>query len=117
MKTIGAFLNSEGGDLLIGVNDDGEITGVDAEIEKFFKNGDKYLLNFKSKLKTNVGEEFYPLIDYKLIEVNGRQVLRVNCGIASSPCFLDDAEFYVRSGPATDRLDGKKQHEYIKQKF
>ncbi len=117
LKTIGAFLNSEGGDLLIGVNDDGDVIGVDDEISKFYKNDDKYLLNFKNHIKSKVGEGFYPLIDYKLIEVDGKKVLRVNCGMANAPCFLEDTEFYVRSGPATDMLEGKKQHEYIQERF
>ncbi len=117
MKTIGAFLNSGGGDLLIGINDNGEVTGVEEEITKFYKNGDKFLLNFKNHIKSKVGEAFYPLIDYKLVQVDGKNVMRVSCGMANTPCFLEDTEFYVRSGPSTDMLVGKKQHEYIKERF
>ena len=117
LKTICAFMNSEGGDLLIGIRDDGKIVGIDEEVKKFYKNEDKYLLNFKNHLKSKVGEGFYPLIDYKLIEVEGKHVLRVNCGMATTPSFIDEKEFYVRSGPSTDMLEGKKQHEYIKEKF
>lgn len=117
LKTIGAFLNSEGGDLFVGVNDEGEILGIDEEVNKFYKNNDKYLLNFKNHLKSKIGEGFYPLIDYKVVEVDGKNVLRVTCGMANTPCFLEDTEFYVRSGPSTDMLEGKKQHEYIKERF
>lgn len=117
LKTIGAFLNSEGGDLLVGVNDDGEVLGIDEEVNKFYKNNDKYLLNFKNHLKSKIGEGFYPLIDYKIVEVDGKHVLRVSSGVANTPCFLEDTEFYVRSGPSTDMLEGKKQHEYIKERF
>lgn len=117
LKTIGAFLNSEGGELLIGVNDDGEVLGVDEEVNKFYKNTDKYLLNFKNHLKSKIGAGFYPLIDYKMVEVDGKNVMRVSCGIANTPCFLDETEFYVRSGPSTDMLEGKKQHEFILERF
>ncbi|WP_347275278.1 RNA-binding domain-containing protein [Candidatus Kuenenia sp.] len=117
LKTIGAFLNSAGGELLIGVNDDGKVLGIDEEIAKFYKNDDKFMLNFKNHIKSKIGEGFYPLIDYKLIEVDGKKVLRVNCGMANKPCFLEDTEFYVRSGPSTDMLEGKKQHEYIQERF
>lgn len=117
LKTIGAFLNSEGGNLLVGVNDAGEVTGIDEEINKYYKNEDKYLLNFKNHLKSKIGEGFYPLIDYQLVKVDKKIVLRVICGIANTPCFLEEKEFYVRSGPSTDMLEGKKQHEYIKQRF
>ncbi len=103
--------------MLIGVNDDGEVIGVDDEIRKFYKNDDKYLLNFKNHIKSKEGEGFYPLIDYKLIEVDGKKVLRVDCGMANTPCFLEDTEFYVRSGPSADMLEWKKQHEYIQERF
>ena len=117
LKSLGAFLNSEGGELLIGVKDDGTVLGVDDEIAKFYKNEDKYLLNFKNHIKSKIGEGFYPLIDYKLVEVDGLKVLRVGCGLAKTPCFIEDTEFYVRSGPATDILEGKRQHEYIQGRF
>ncbi len=117
LKTIGAFLNTEGGDLLIGVNDDGEVLGIDDEINKFYKNEDKYLLNFKNHLKSKIGEGFYPLIDYQVVQVDGKSVLHVSCTLANTPCFLEEKEFYVRSGPSTDLLQGKKQHEYIQERF
>lgn len=117
LKTIVAFLNSEGGDLLIGVDDSGVIKGVNEEVNKYYKNDDKYLLNFKNHIKTKIGEGFYPLIDYSLIAINGTPVLHVSCSASTTPCFLEDNEFYVRSGPSTDALEGKSQHEYIKGRF
>lgn len=117
LKTIAAFLNSEGGDLLIGVDDGGNITGVNTELEKFYKNEDKYVLGFKNKLKKYIGEAFYPLLDYKLVTIDNRLVLYVNCNPSTDPCFIDEKDFYVRSGPSTDKLDGKKQHDYIKARF
>ena len=117
LKTVAAFLNSQGGDLLIGVDDEGAITGVDEEIEKFYKNDDKYLLNFKSHIKSKIGEAFYPLIDYALVDIEGNKVFKVSCKAGTDPCFLGGNEFFVRSGPATDELKGKIQADYIKQHF
>jgi len=62
LKTVVAFLNTEGGILLIGVNDDGEVTGLEEEIEKLFKNNDKFLNNFKDHIKRRIGVEFFPYI-------------------------------------------------------
>ena len=118
LKTVVAFLNSDGGDLLIGVSDDEKITGVEGEIEKFHNNvADKFLLHFKNALKRSVGEQFYPFIKYRIIEVEGKKVLAVKCKASECPCFLDDKAFYVRTNPATDLLEGGKQYEYIKHRF
>jgi len=117
LKTIVAFLNTEGGTLLIGVSDDGQICGVDGEIEKFHKNTDKFLLHFKNLLKSKIGEQFYPFIDNRLVKVNDVNVLLVECKPSQTPCFLDSKDFYVRTNPATDKLDGPKLVEYVKHRF
>ena len=117
LKTVVAFLNTEGGVLLIGVSDYGEITGVDTEIEKFYKNTDKFLLHWKTLVKLRVGEENYPFIEYKLVHVNDKAVLWVECQEAPSPCYLDQSDFYVRTNPATDKLEGPKLVEYVKNHF
>lgn len=117
LKTVVAFLNTEGGVLLIGVNDDGDITGIDGEIDKFHKKLDKFLLHFKNLIKVRVGEEFYPFIEYKPIRVDGKYILKVECKESQSPCYLDNADFYVRTNPATDKLEGPKLVEYVKNHF
>jgi len=117
-KTIVAFLNTEGGVLLVGVADDGNIPGIDIEIDKFHKgNTDKFLLHFKNSLKTRIGEEFYPYIEYKLVPVAENRVLVVKCKESKSPCYLDNSEFYVRTNPATDKLEGPKLVQYVKNHF
>ena len=118
LKTIVAFLNTEGGTLLLGVADNGELTGIDIEIDKFHKsNTDKFLLSMLYIIKTRIGEEFYPYIDYKLVAISDKNVLFVKCKESESPCYLDDAVFYVRTNPATDKLEGPKLVQYVKNHF
>ncbi len=117
LKTIAAFLNSDGGCLLIGVMDSGEVPGINTEVEKLYKNHDKFLLHFKNLLQSQVGEEFYPFIQYGLVDVNGYTVLKLDCIPAKSPCYLGGKDFYVRTNPATDRLQGPKLVEYVKNHF
>lgn len=117
LKTIVAFLNTEGGVLLIGVSDDGKINGVEAEIEKFHKNIDKFLLHFKNLLKSKIGEAFYPFIDNRLVKLDNIHVLLVECKASQSPCYLEGKEFFVRTNPATDKLEGPKLVEYVQHHF
>jgi hypothetical protein len=114
LKNIVGFLNADGGTLLIGVADNGEIKGVEGD---FFSTPDQYYQNFRNALNSKIGSEFYSLIDYELFNIDGHQVLRVDCKASSEPCFYDQKEFFVRTNPATDKLEGKKQIDYIKERF
>ncbi|MCP3927498.1 MAG: hypothetical protein GY705_00150 [Bacteroidetes bacterium] len=114
LKNIVGFLNADGGVLLVGVADEGTITGIE---DDYFQSNDKYLLNFKNLLTAKIGSEFYPLIDFNIYKVFGKRVLKIDCKASDDPCFYDDIEFYVRTNPATDRLEGKKQMEYIRKRF
>jgi hypothetical protein len=117
IKTIAAFLNSDGGTLLVGVHDSGEITGNEVEIEKFFKSTDKFLLHVKNRIKTRIGEQFYPFINQHLVSVEGKLVLMVECDPSPDEVFVDEKDFYVRTNPATDKLEGRKLSDYIKHRF
>ncbi len=118
LKTVVAFLNSDGGVLLIGVDDGGKINGIDVELNKFHKSVvDKFLLHFKNTLRSRIGEAFYPCVNYRIVEADARKVLFVECKRSDRPCFLDETTFYVRTNPATDKLEGVRQWEYIKTRF
>lgn len=118
IKTVAAFMNSDGGDLLVGVSDDGEITGLRLEIEKLHRGSqDKFLLNFKNRIKSRIGEQVYPIVDYELVPVQGELILHVNCLPSDSEVFVDDEDFFVRTNPATDKLTGPKLSEYLRQRF
>ena len=118
LKTIAAFLNTLGGHLLVGVADDGTIPGVEEEMEKFFKNSsDGLLKHLKNLIKERIGEPSYPFIESRLVRVGRTTVLRVDCSQSKSPCFVDDTDFYVRTNPATDKLQGRKMHEYLLNHF
>ena len=117
LKTIVAFLNTDGGTLLIGVNDDGDVPGISAEVEKLFRNNDKFLLHFKNLLTQKIGEQYYPFINQKLVSLMGNTVLMVECKSCSEPCYLDQKDFYVRTNPATDKLDGPKLVQYVQNHF
>lgn len=118
LKTIVAFLNTDGGILLVGVSDNGETSGLSRDIDKFHnKSLDRFLLHFKNLIKSRIGEQFYPYIDYRVVDVDGSQVLHVNCKPGEVPCYLDEKDFYVRANPATDKLEGPKLVDYVKAHF
>jgi len=118
IKTIAAFLNSDGGNLLIGVRDDGAVTGINVEIDKLHKSSsDKFLLRFKDKLKNRIGEQQYPYINQRIVDINGLFIFLVECAPSPTAAFVDDKEFYVRTNPATDQLTGQKLATYLMSRF
>lgn len=107
LKTVVAFLNSQGGTLLVGVADDGTIIGAD--LAAFDESRDKLLLHFNSLVTSQIGSEFLPFVSYALVECDGKPVLRVVCKRSDSPVFLkegQDMTFFVRSGPSSIDLHG-----------
>ena len=117
LKTIVAFLNSQGGTLLIGVSDSGIIRGLETD---HFQSNDALSLHFTNLLKEHIGNEFMPFINFELFPVEDKLLLKVQCNKSKKPVFLKihkDEEFYIRNGPASVRLSAREAVEYINHNF
>lgn len=118
LKTISAFLNSNGGILLIGVRDDGSIEGVESDK---FANMDKFLLHLWTLVRSCFGTDVSPNIQANLEETAGKTVCVVKCSRSSRPVFLKqpgfEEEFYVRVGPGTVALAVSEALKYIGDHF
>ena len=118
LKTIAAFLNSkEGGTLFVGVNDEGDIVGLDADQ---FPNEDKLLLHLDNLIKKSLGQPVYVCLNIECDEINGGRILAVECKPSDKPVFLksgDSEEFYIRAGASSPALPPSHAHEYIQQRF
>ncbi|MAG07701.1 hypothetical protein CMI46_02700 [Candidatus Pacearchaeota archaeon] len=117
MKTLAAFMNSQGGTLLVGVTDSGKVQGLEKDK---FKDNDALGLHFTNLLKHYIGSEFLPFIRFELYPIEDRHVLRIDCFPSKKPVFLkskDDEEFYIRNGPSSVKLTGRELIEYINNHF
>lgn len=116
LKSVVAFCNTEGGRILIGVKDNGEIFGLESDR---FPNDDKTLLHIQNLIKQHVGLEFAKYIHYSLREIDDKKILVIRCQPISAPMFLkfnDKEQFFVRSGPASIELPVSKALKYIKER-
>ncbi|PNU19586.1 hypothetical protein C2E25_11645 [Geothermobacter hydrogeniphilus] len=116
LKGVVGFLNTAGGILLIGVNDDGDIVGLEAD---GFQNEDKCRLHFKNLVAQHIGLEFSRCLHFDLVEHDGRQVAVVQVDRSSEPAFLrqgKEEDFYIRSGPASVKLTGRQILQYLSRK-
>ncbi len=104
LKTIAAYLNSDGGVLLVGVDDDGQVLGLQQDR---FANEDKLLLHWNSLVKAHLGVEFIQLIRSQVYDLKGKRILLVQCLRSTKPVFFhrdNDEVFYVRTGNGTYQL-------------
>jgi len=118
LKTISAFLNSNGGLLLIGVRDDGSVEGVESDR---FPNTDKFLLHLWTLIRTSFGTDISPNISAQLEILEGKTVCSVKCQRSGRPVFLKqpgfEEEFYIRVGPGTVALAVSEALKYISDHF
>src|SRR2546430_10869845 len=121
-KTIAAFLNTEGGDLLIGVGDDKSIVGIESDR---FENEDKFMLHLSQVVRNGLGDRASTCIDPKTQIVQGKTVCAISCQRSPEPVFLrwkgmetgPEGDFYVRSGPGNVRLAPDSAKQYIQTRF
>jgi len=117
LKTINAFLNTDGGTLLVGVSDNGIVNGIEKD---GFQNNDKFYQHFTNLIKNHIGNEYLPFIKSNIIEIDKKNILKIDCSPSDKEVFLkidNDEDFYVRSGPASVKLVGKKLIDYVNRKF
>ena len=113
LKTVAAFLNSEGGTLLIGVQDNGDICGV--ELDKY-SNIDKFQVALFNYLKTSFNQVIASSIKTRIHKVENKTVCEVRCPKSKEPVYLNfegSEDFYIRSGPSSEKLKVSQVKKYI----
>jgi len=113
LKTVAGFLNTKGGSLLVGIDDDGKALGLQSDR---FKNNDKLLLHWFNLLKEIIGTELIQYIESEVLTYKGTEILFVECVPAPKPVFFsrDDEEyFYTRIGNSTQSLKPSEMLAYI----
>ena len=118
LKTVAAFLNTDGGQLLIGVADDGSIVGIERD---GFQNQDKFQLHLWNTLKQAFGEAATMNVNTEVLAVNDKSICLVECKPSTEPviCKVKGGveEFYIRTGPATTPVTPSAMLAYIPRHF
>lgn len=117
VKTIVAFLNSSGGTLVIGVEDNGNVLGLERDfsfVRDHSEDGFQQLLS--SLITDQIGAGHTPYIKIRFEKLNGHTVCVVDVERASEPAFLKGSqgqEFYVRLASTSRRLDAEDTVRYV----
>jgi len=117
LKTIVAFLNSSGGNLLIGLDDKKNILGIENDN---FQDEDKFRLHITNLIKSHIGNQFLPFIKFEIIKIQDKKIFRIICKESPKAVFLktpETEEFFIRNGPASIKVEGSSLIEYVQNKF
>ena len=118
-KTISAFLNTEGGTLIIGVDDDGNIFGLERDFQTLTKKDkDGFELHLRQIVKKYLGDTLEKYIKVSFPIVDGKEICVIKilkCGKPVFVTFEDNEGFYVRNGNASIPKNRQEQSEYEKQ--
>jgi hypothetical protein len=119
VKTITAFLNTSGGTLFIGVEDNGNVVGIKQDVaECGKKNHDSYLLRLNNLINSAVGKKMSQYLQQRIIKLDSKYVCRVDVLPSPKPVFLkrkNKKYFYIRSSAATEPLDVEETSAYIEE--
>jgi CRP-like cAMP-binding protein len=117
LKTLVAFMNTKGGTLFIGVDDDKTIVGIPLES---YKEIDQFNLDLVNMINNHIGSFFTSLVGFDIEEIGGKTVFRIDCAVATRPAFYRDGGeelFYIRSGPSNTRLQPSGIINYIQRRL
>jgi len=127
IKTVAAFANSQGGTLLIGVADDGEIVGLDHDYNSLSGVGrDKFELHLRNLLNQQFGTGFITSkVVVKFHEIGDKEICQIATASAKNPVIVTPKDkngqlverFYVRSGNSSQEMQQSEMIKYIDERF
>ncbi len=121
IKTVAAFLNTDGGHLAIGVSDDLEILGIRPDLDLKDMDVDRYINALTNMLISALGAAAVANVRIKVEELKGEPVCIVRVLPSPEPVYAKpskgDQVFYVRMNNTTRILEGKDLVSYVTQRW
>lgn len=117
MKTIAAFLNSNGGQLVIGIDDRKNIIGMHHDYKTLPRSdADNFENHFSQVFHSMIGPEFRQFVKLSSHKLGDHEVCLVNVLPSKTPVYLKsdgNEEFYIRTGNKTTSLVFSEVAKYV----
>ena len=116
LKTIAAFMNSEGGTLVIGVEDGGDVYGLSKDLNLMGESHDRFQQTLVNLVIDGMGPSVVPYFRIRFEHICDDTVCVVTAEPVRDGVFLKTSkgtEFFVRAGNTTRSLDPEQTHEYL----
>ena len=123
LKTVVGFMNSNGGTLVIGVDDNKNIIGMEYDYKSSWKgNKDGFLLNFSRFIENNIGLNNYnKYVNIKFYNLGKKELCVVQVEKSLKPIFIKQNGrkiLYIRIENRTEPLeDPEKINDFIRENW
>jgi hypothetical protein len=126
IKSISAFANGEGGKLIIGVDDQGKILGLDHDYTSLKGDKDNFELHLRNLINSNFGKVFATSgISITFYPINDLEICIIDIKKWNKPLYLEvldkngqkHKKFYVRTGNSSQELGLDEVSDYINSRF
>ena len=118
LKTIAGFMNGNGGTLLIGVGDEGEITGLKRDYTLLKKSdADGFEQAIITVVSTNLGADLCQYLHIVFHAIDGEDICRIIIKPTPRPVYLNregGPRLFLRTGAGTRDMNIQEATEYIK---
>lgn len=115
IEAIVAFLNTEGGIILIGVNNSKEIIGIENDYLTFGKkqrNRDGFKLRSIRVIEEKIGIKYKKFIDINFENILGKDVCIITISKSTEPVYIYN-NFIIRVGNRNKKLNTREAIDYI----
>jgi predicted HTH transcriptional regulator len=94
IKQIAAFMNSEGGKLIVGVEDNGNILDIEEDFQTFSdrKNWDGWMQHLVNIVRKHIGTEYLEHIIVEALDCDGKTVARIRVQKSYKPAFVEQQD-------------------------
>lgn len=118
-KAIASFLNSEGGRLIIGIDDQKKVLGLEKDYATLGvrNNSDGFLLKLVEVVNNFIGKEYHAYITAKVIKDSGKDICVIDILKSGKPAYVINEgreEFYIRAAASSQPLSVREASEYTK---
>ncbi|NHZ71847.1 MAG: hypothetical protein GWP17_02025 [Aquificales bacterium] len=121
MKNLAAYMNTAGGALLIGVDDEGQILGLTPDYNTLGKkNSDGFENVLNMAFNKMIGAEYRQYLDVSFHTLAEKEICALRTLPAADPVFLThkgEEKFYIRTGNSSQPLTVSKASRYIQTRF
>lgn len=121
MKTIAAFLNSKGGHLVIGLDNERKPLGLKEDYGTIQRpSSDGFENHFTQVFNAMIGPEFRHFVKLWFEDVDGKDICVVRVAPSNRPVYLrvnDSEHFFVRTGNITTTLKFSEVESYARSRW